>query len=141
MFPTGSRLPAVVLVVCLASIMARAARAEDTAAATIRVTASPAGSNVGARLVEGVMEFRGHRYLLTLRGVSGPVSSVGSVVGLVRPRDVEGPYTSTPEGLRNESGVTIHFVPPLEIPEGPLEIAVTSRIYPKASTGQGSDAE
>lgn len=136
-----SRVHCAAIAVLLGSILAGAARAEEPAVATIRVSESPAGSNVGARLVEGVMEFRGRRYLLTLRGVSGPASSVGSVVGLVRPRDVEGPYSSTPDGLRNESGVTIRFVPPLEIRDGPLEITVASRIYPKVSTGQGSDAE
>ena len=129
------------LAVLLASTLTGTAAAQQPVVATIRVTASPAGSSLGAKLVQGVLELRGARYLLTLRGVSGPASSVGSVVGLVRPRDIEGPYTATPEGLRNESGVTIRFEPPLEIRNGRLEIAVESRIYPKVSTGQGSDTE
>ncbi len=83
------------------------------------------------------MDFRGGKYLLSLQGISGPASSVGSVFGLRRARDIEGPYTQTPDGWRNQSGVTIKFDPPLAIREGQLRIDLASRIYPKASTGQG----
>ena len=92
-------------------------------------------------MVEGVLQFRGNKYLLTLHGVSGSASSVGSVFGLRRPRDIGGPYTSTADGMRNESGVTIRFEPPLEIRGRTLHIELSSRLYPKASTGQGGDVE
>jgi len=78
---------------------------------------------------------------LTLHGVSGPASSVGSVFGLRRPRDIVGPYTSTADGMRNESGITIRFEPPLETRGRTLRIELSSRVYPKASTGQRGDVE
>jgi hypothetical protein len=43
--------------------------------------------------------------------------------------------------MRNESGVTIRFEPPLEIRGRTLHIELSSRLYPKASTGQGGDVE
>ncbi len=87
------------------------------------------------------MRFRGSKYLLTLHGISGSASSVGSVFGLRRPRDIVGPYTSTADGMQNESGVTIRFEPPLETRGRTLRIELSSRVYPKASTGQGGDVE
>jgi hypothetical protein len=123
-----------------ASSFAGQARGEESAAAKIAVSASPAASHFGERLVEGVMEFRGRRYLLTLQGVSGSASSVGSVYGLRRAQDIVGPYSSMADGLRNQSGVTIRFDPPLEIRE-PLQIQLAARIYPKASMGQGGDID
>ena len=87
------------------------------------------------------MDFRGQKYLLTLHGISGSAASVGLVFGLRRARDIVGPYTPTTDGLRNLSGVTIRFDPPLEIPGGTLQIELVSRIYPKASTGQGGGFE
>lgn len=124
-----------------ASILAALAHAEESAVAKIAVSASPAASYFGERLVEGVMEFRGRRYLLTLQGVSGSASSVGSVFGLRRARDIVGPYKPAEDGLQNESGVTIRFDPPLEIRGSALQIELAARIYPKASTGQGGDFE
>ena len=116
--------------------------AEESPVATLAVSASPAASYVGERPIEGVMHFRGRKYLLTLRGVAGPASSVGSVFGLVRARDIAGPYTPADGGLRNPAGVTIRLDPPLEIVrDGRLQIDVASRIYPKVSTGQGNDLE
>jgi len=122
------------------SIVAGAARGDESPVATVAVSASLADSNLDERLVEGVMKFRGSKYLLTLHGVSGSAPSVGSVFELRRPRDIVGRYTSTAEGMRNESGVTIRFEPPLEI-RGPLRIELSSRVHPKASTGQGGDVE
>ena len=124
-----------------AALDAGVGRGEESAVAKIAVSASPPASYYGDRVVEGVMEFRGRKYLLTLQGIGGSASSVGSVRGLRRPQDVVGPYTSAPDGLRNESGVTIRFDPPLEIRDGTLRIRLASRIYPKSSTGQGGDIE
>ncbi len=129
------------MAILVAWILAGGAHAEQSAVAKIAVSASPAASYFGERLIEGVMEFRGRKYLLTLQGVSGSAASVGSVFGLRRAQDIVGPYTSTADGLRNESGVTIRFDPPLEIHRGPLHIELAARIYPKASTGQGGDLE
>jgi hypothetical protein len=137
----GSRRFVVALAFLAASIGAAAARGEQSPVAKIAVSASPPASYFGERLVEGVMEFRGRKYLLTVQGVGGSVASVGSVFGLRRPQDVVGPYTSTPDGWRNESGVTLRFHPPLEIRDGSLRIRLASRIYPKSSTGQGGDIE
>ena len=87
------------------------------------------------------MDFRGRKYLLTLQGVSGRVSSVASVFRLRRARDIAGPYTPTAEGLRNPAGVTLRFDPPISISGAALRIELASRIYPKVSTGQGNDLE
>jgi hypothetical protein len=125
------------LAIFVASIIVGGAHAAESALAKITVSASPAASYFGERLIEGVMEFRGRKYLLNLQGVSGSTSSVGSVFGIRRARDIVGRYTSTADGLRNESGVTIRFDPPLEIHGGPLQIELAGRIYPKASSGQG----
>jgi uncharacterized protein (DUF58 family) len=129
------------LALLAASITARAALAEEFPVARIAVSASPPASYFGERIVEGVMEFRGRKYLLTFHGVGGSAASVGSVFGLRRPQDVVGPYTSTAKGWGNESGVTIRFDPPLEIRDGSLRIRLASRIYPKSSTGQGGNVE
>jgi hypothetical protein len=43
--------------------------------------------------------------------------------------------------MRNESGVTIRFEPPLETRGRTLRIELSSRVYPKASTGQRGDVE
>jgi hypothetical protein len=127
--------------ILLASIVAGVARGKESPVATVTVSASLADSYLEERLVEGVLQFRGSKYLLTLQGVSGSVSSVGSVFGLRRPRDIVGPYTSTADGMRNESGVTIRFEPPLETRGRTLHIELSSRVYPKSSTGQGGDVE
>jgi hypothetical protein len=129
------------LAILLASIVAGVARGKESPVATVAVSASLADSYLEERVVEGVLQFRGNKYLLTLHGVSGSASSVGSVFGLRRPRDIVGAYTSTADGMRNESGVTIRFEPPLEIRGRTLHIELSSRLYPKASTGQGGDVE
>jgi hypothetical protein len=127
--------------ILIASIVAAGATAQESAVAKITISASPSGWYFGERPVEGVMDFQGRKYLLTLQGISGPASSVASVFGLRRARDIEGPYTQAAEGLRNRSGVSIRFDPPLSIGEGPLKISIASRLYPKVSTGQGNDLE
>jgi hypothetical protein len=138
----AARYPDTVAVIAiLAAIFAASVHGEESPVAKITVSASPAGANFGERPVEGVMQFRGRRYLLTLQGVTGSASSVGSVFGLRRPRDITGRYASSGDGLRNESGVTIKFVPPLEIGGGVLRIDLAARMYPKASTGQGGHVE
>lgn len=118
-----------------ALVLALPGRAEEAPVATIAVSTATAGSTLGERFVEGVMSFRGHDYLLTLRGVAAPASSVGSVFGLRRPGDIEGPFESTDQGLRNASGVTIRFDPPLSLAEGGLAIELSSRRNPKVSGG------
>ena len=138
MTPRGSVATVALL---LASIVAGGTGGEESPVATLTVSASLSESYLEERLVEGVMQFRGSKYLLTLHGVSGSASSLGSVFGLRRPRDIVGPYTSTAEGMRNESGVTIRFEPPLEIRGRTLRIELSSRVYPRASTGQGGDVE
>src|SRR5262245_32949765 len=135
----GGRLASVALAILVASILAAGARAEDSAVAKIAVSTSPAASYFGEELIEGVMDFRGRKYLLTLKGPSGAVSSVGSVFGLRRARDIVGLYTPVADGLRNPAGVTIRFDPPLVIRDGPLHIQLASLIYPKVSTGQGGN--
>jgi hypothetical protein len=81
------------------------------------------------------MSFRGSDYLLTLRGVTESTNTVGSVRGLKRPRDIEGVFEPSDQGLRNASGVTIRFDPPLSLGAGGLEIEVSSRRTPKVSGG------
>jgi hypothetical protein len=135
----GGWRAATAIVILAASLLAGGARGGESAVAKIAVSASPAASYFGEELIEGVMEFRGTKYLLVLHGPSGAVSSVGSVFGLRRARDIAGPYTPAADGLRNPAGVTIRFDPPLEIHGGPLHIELASRIYPKVSTGQGSE--
>jgi hypothetical protein len=92
-------------------------------------------------LVEGVMTFRGHTYLLTLRGVAATTSAVGSVSNLVRARDIEGVYRLADGELRNDAGVLLRFQPPLALQGDEVQIEIASRIYPKVSTGQGNSVE
>jgi hypothetical protein len=110
--------------------------------ATIRVSSAPSGSSLSGELVQGVMTLRGDDYIVALRGVATPVSSVGTAHDIVRPRDVEGVYArraggerSTDDELRSASGVRLRFDPPLELPEGRLEVEVLSRRIPKVSSG------
>jgi len=82
------------------------------------------------------MSFRGQDYLLTLRGVAESVNTVGSVGGLLRPRDIEGAFKPSDGGLRKASGVTIRFDSPLPLVAGRLEIEVSRQMSPKSSGGQ-----
>jgi hypothetical protein len=104
--------------------------------ATIRVSSSTAASALGFTLVEGVLRHRDKAYLLTLRGAQPTAGSTGKVYGLAQARNIEGVYKPTSGGLRNERGVTITFDPPLDLPSGQLQVDISSRVYPKASTGQ-----
>ena len=119
----------------LALLLTTRALADDAPVATIRVSSATAGSHLGGSLVQGVMRFRDREYLLTLRGVAHSATSVGSVTGLVRPRDIDGAFDASDQGLRNASGVVIRFDPPLSLEEGGLEIELSSRIHPKVSGG------
>lgn len=112
-------------------------RAAEAPVAKMAVSASPAAAQFGETLVEGVMDFQGKRYLLILQGVSGGASSVGSVFGLQRMREIVGSYKPAADGWRNGFGVTIRFEPPLSSRSGTLRINLASQIYPKVSTGQG----
>jgi hypothetical protein len=136
----GARVLAMASVL-LAGVVAARSGAGELPVGTIEVSASPLVAPLAERRVEGVLSFRGRRYLLDLRGVAGPASSEGSVFGLRRARDVVGPYTATAEGWRSESGAVIRFDPPLALDGGPLRIEIESRIYPKASLGQGNELE
>ncbi len=124
------------LTLLLALLLTARVSADEVVVATIQVSSATSGSSLGGRLVEGVMSFRGHDYLLTLRGVSESASTKGSVRGLLRPRDIEGVFEPSDQGLRNDSGVTIRFDPPLSLEAGRLEIEVSSRRSPKVSVGQ-----
>ena len=104
--------------------------------ATIVVSSSPAASVLGLTLVEGTLRRRDKVYLLTLRGTQPSTGSTGKVYGLGQPRDIEGAYKPADGGLRNDRGVTIVFDPPLDLSNGQLRIDLSSRVYPKASTGQ-----
>jgi len=119
----------------LLMLLSVATRAEDTSVATIKVSSAPAGGSLSGQLVRAVMSWRGHDYRLTLKGVAGPVTAVGSARGLVRPRDIEGVFKLSQEGLRNTSGVTVVFDPPLSLEAGQLEVNVLSAIQPKVSEG------
>jgi len=118
----------------LALLLTAPAGADEPPVAKITVSSAPAGSNLGGRLVEGEMSFRSQDYLLTLRGVAQSVNTVG--YGLLRPRDIEGTFQSSDRGLRNASGVTIRFEPPLPLEAGRLEIELSRQISPKSSGGQ-----
>jgi len=120
----------------VALLLTAPAGADEPPVAKITVSSAPAGSNLGGRLVEGEMSFRSQDYLLTLRGVAQSVNTVGSVYGLLRPRDIEGTFQSSDRGLRNASGVTIRFEPPLPLEAGRLEIELSRQISPKSSGGQ-----
>jgi hypothetical protein len=117
-----------------ALLLGTAARADEAPAATIRVASATSGSSLGG-LVQGVMTFQGHDYILILRGVAGAVKSMGSVTGIVRARDIEGIYQSSGDALRSDSGVAIRFEPPLPLGEHPLEIEIQNRVSPKVSGG------
>lgn len=116
-------------------MLGASARAEDAPVATIKISSATSGSSLAGRHVEGLMRYRGNDYLLTLHGVERSAPSVGSVRGLVRSRDIAGTYQASDQGLRNASGVTIVFDPPLVVGERGLEIELTSRRTPKVSTG------
>jgi hypothetical protein len=122
-------------------VLTGSARCDDAPVATIAVSSATSGSSLGGSLVEGVMTFRGREYLLTLRGVAEPTKTVGSVRGLRRPRDIEGVFEPSDQGLRNTSGVTIRFDPPLSLRTGRLEIELLNRRYPKASGGSRDGIE
>ena len=110
------------------------ARGEDTPVATIDV--SSATSGIG-QLVEGKMTFRGNAYVVTLRGLAEPIRAEGTVDQMVRAQDISGVFRPiNAEGdLRNASGVTVHFDPPLKLESDRLEIELTSRRTPKISEG------
>lgn len=121
--------------VLLAFLLTFCAGPGDAPVATIKVSSATSGSSLGGRLVEGVMSFRGHEYILTLRGVEESARSVGAVRGLLRARDIAGVFEPSDQGLRNASGVTIRFDPPLVLGPRGLEIEVASRRNPKMSSG------
>ena len=125
-----------VATIVLLALLTAPGRADEATVATITVSSATAGSSLGGRLVQGVMRFRDHEYLLTLRGVVTPTAAVGSVSRLLRPRDIEGVFESTDQGLRNDAGVAIRFEPPLSLERGALEIELSSRMHPKVSGGQ-----
>ena len=119
----------------LAVLLTASASAEEPVVATIKVSSATAGSSLGGQLVEGLMRFRDAEYLLVLRGLAKSATSTGSVRGLVRPRDIEGFFEPTEQGLRNAAGVTIRFDPPLVLEKDRLQIEVSSRRTPKISGG------
>jgi hypothetical protein len=109
--------------------------------ATIAVSSSTAVSALGFTMVEGVLHHRDKVYRLTLRGAQPTAGSTGKVYGLGQARTIEGSYKPTDAGLRNDRGVTIVFDPPLDLPGGQLQVDLSSRVYPKASTGQRGTVE
>jgi hypothetical protein len=121
--------------IALAFLFSAALAHGEPPPATIRVSSAPSGSSLEGSLVQGVMTLRGDDYIVALRGVATPVSSVGTVRDIVRPRDVEGAYSRHDDELRSASGVRLRFDPPLELPEGRLEVEVLSRRIPKVSSG------
>ena len=127
----------ITLAILAVAIQAAGVGAAESPVAKMTVSASPAAAAFRTDLVEGVMELHGRRFLLILDGVSGDPSSVGSVFGLERMREIVGPYKPVEGGWRNSFGVTVRFEPPLVVPGGTLRINIASQIYPKVSTGQG----
>jgi hypothetical protein len=128
-----SRGASIAIAFLLAPLLISPACADD---AKIVVSSATAGSSLGGRLIEGVMTFHGRDYLLTLRGIAESVTTVGAVGGLLRTRDIEGTFEPSVQGLRNSSGVTIRFEPPLSLVAGRLEIEVSRRMSsPKVSGG------
>jgi len=123
-----------VLLAAVLVVVAPLARGDEVPTATIRVSSSTAGSSLG-HLVEAVMTFRDRDYLLTLHGVTGPTQSHGTVYGLARPRDIEGFFKPAGDALRNSSGVTLRFDPPLPLGPDGLEIEVAAGMQPKVSRG------
>ena len=111
-------------------------RADDPTVATITVTSATAGSHLGGKLVEGVLRFRDQKILLTLRGVAESINTRGTVLGVKRPRDIEGTYEPSGDALRSKNGVTIRFDPPLKLVANKLEIEATAGIQPKNPPAQ-----
>ena len=107
-----------------------------TPEATIVVSSSPVASALGFTSVEGTLRYRDKVYQLTLRGAQPATGSTGKVYDLGPVRSIEGYYTPRDDGLRNDRGVTIVFEPPLDLQSGQLQIDLSSRRYPKGSTGQ-----
>ena len=120
----------------LAAPRVNGAEEARTPDAMITVSSSTAGSALGFTLIEGVLRHRDKVYRLTLRGAQPTAGSTGKVYGLGQARDLEGSYRPADGGLRNDRGVTIVFDPPLDLSGGPLQVDLSSRVYPKASTGQ-----
>lgn len=129
-------LAGLVAIVALGSSRVSYAEEVRTPDATIAVSSSTAGSALGFTLVEGVLRHRDKVYRLALRGAQPTADSTGKVYGLGQARDIEGAYKPAEGGLRNARGVTIVFDPPLDLPGGQLQVDLSSRVYPKASTGQ-----
>jgi hypothetical protein len=126
----------------LGLLLPAGARSEDAPAATITVTSATAGSSLEGHLVEGVMRFHDREILLTLHGVATSVSTRGSVTGLLRARDIEGVFRPAGGVLKNASGVTIRFDPPLSLEANRLEIEISGGMQPKVSRGEpGSGVE
>lgn len=137
--PQHMRMVAFAGLVALAALAAPQVSCADEARtpdATIAVSSSRAASALGFTLVEGVLRHRDKVYRLTLRGAQPTADSTGKVYGLGQARDIEGSYKLANGGLSNERGVTIVFDPPLDLPGGQLQVDLSSRVYPKASTGQ-----
>jgi hypothetical protein len=118
--------------------IAEEARTPD---ATIVVSSSTAASALGMTMVQGTLRHRGKVYLLTLRGIEPTAGSTGKVYNLAHERDIEGFYRPADGGLRNDRGVTIIFDPPLALAGGQLQVDLSSRVRPKASTGQRGTIE
>jgi hypothetical protein len=127
-------LAAPALAVALALFATAPTGAADAPSATIAVSAATAGSGL-SRLVQGTMQFRDQKYLLTLHGVTGPVRAQGEVYGLTRPRDIEGVFKPSGGVLRNSSGVSVRFDPPLALVQDKLEIELSAALEPKVSRG------
>jgi hypothetical protein len=132
------RRPLVLGAALIALAICGAAHAEDAPVATISVTSATAGSSLG-QLVEGVMRYRDQKILLTLHGVAKSVTTRGAVFGLQRPRDIEGTFRPVGPVLRNASGVTIRFDPPLILQENRLAIEISGGLQPKVSRGNGEE--
>jgi hypothetical protein len=137
------RMRALAVLVATVALVARVscgaeARRPD---ATLTVSASTATAALGFTLVEGVLRYHDKVYLLTLRGIEPSARSTGKVYGLGQPRDIEGDYQAAPEGLRNKRGVTLVFEPPLDLQGGRLQVDLSTRVYPKASTGQRGNVD
>ncbi len=143
---TQQRMRTLVLVglgATAALVVPRQSVAEETRTpdATIVVSRSTGASALGATLVEGRLHYRDKVYLLTLRGVQATAGSMGKVYNLGQARDIEGFYKPADRGLRNDRDVTISFDPPLDLPGGQLQIDISTRVRPKASTGQRGTIE
>jgi hypothetical protein len=133
--PQHMRMVAFAGVVALAAPLTSSAEEARTPDATI-VVSSSAASVLGLNLVEGVLRHRDKAYRLTLRGAQSTAGSTGKVYGLVQARDIEGVYKSVEDGLRNDRGVTVVFDPPLPLSGEQLQVDISNRVHPKASTGQ-----